>query len=347
MAVKAQVSSDELEQQAYFRREDLTDGLPIIVPTPERVDNFLEANGFAPHRHVEIGQIPPLELPVTIEDVAINTLMAGARPQDLGVVLGAIEAMLQPAFRLSGVQATTNPCTPLVIVNGPVVDELELGSGNHAFGPGRHPNGAIGRAIRFVQRNLGGATDEIDRSSFGQPAKYTCLIAEAEAKSPWEPYHVSRGYREDQSVVTVSGMENLMNVVLAAGRHVPISGPFFHQFGRLMHAIGTNIWGSAGSPVFILSPGQAVLLAGEGYDRKRLQEELFEVGKIPLEEYPYGNFPKCEWKAEDGKILPCQDADDIRIFVAGGGEALHSLYAQSFMAIKACSAEVWTPDRLD
>jgi hypothetical protein len=345
MALGAEISDDPLEQQAYFRQEDLTDGLPIVVPTRERVDRFLEANGFAPHRQREIGTIPPLELPVTIEDVAINTLMAGARPQDLGVVLAAIEAMRQPPFRLHAVQATTNPATPFLLVNGPVVDELGLGSGNHALGPGRHANGPIGRAVRLVLRNLGGATDEVDRSSFGQPGKYTCCIAEAEERSPWEPYHVSRGYSADQSVVTVSGMENLINVVLAAGRHTPISGPFFHQFGRLMHAVGTNLWGSSGSPVIILSPGQAARLAEEGYDRRRLQEELYEVAKVPLEEYPYGNFPKCEWKVENGKILPCQNADDIRIFVAGGGEALHSIYAQSFIAVTACSAEVWTPDR--
>lgn len=345
MAIPAYVSDDELEQQAFFRAEDLTDGLPIIVPTRERVDRFLEASGFEPHRQEVIGAIPPLQVDCTIEDVAINTLMAGARPIDLGIVLGAIEAMLNPLWSLPSIQSTTNPATPFVIVNGPIRVEADLGSGNHALGPGRHANGAIGRSVRLIMRNLGGATDEIDRSSIGQAAKYTCCMAEAEEKSPWEPYHVSRGYSAEQSVVTVAATENIINVVLTAGRHVPMSGPFFNQFGRLMHVIGTNIYYSNGSPVIIISPGQAARLDAEGYTRQRLQEELYEIAKIPVEEFPYGNFPKCEWKVEDGRILPCEGADDIRIFVAGGGEALHSLYANSFCGCKTCSAEVWTPDR--
>jgi hypothetical protein len=345
MTISASITVNELEQQVYFRSEDMTDGLPIIVPTRERVDWFLESSGFGPYRDEVIGSIAPLLVPSTVEDVAVNTLMAGARPEDLGIVLGAIEAMLDPLWALSSIQSTTNPATPFMIVNGPVTRELGLGSGNHALGPGRHANGAIGRAVRLVLRNLGGATDEIDRSSIGQPAKYTCCLAEAELESPWEPYHVSRGFRAEQNVVTVAATENIINVVLTAGRHVPMSGPFFDQFGRLMHVIGTNIYYSYGSPVIVISPGQARRLNEEGYTRERLQQELFEVAKIPLEEFPYGNFPKCEWKVEDGRILPCPDANDIRIFVAGGGEALHSLYANSFCSTMACSAEVWTPER--
>jgi hypothetical protein len=347
MAIAATIGVDEQEQQAFFRSEDLTDGLPIIVPTRARVDRFLEVNGFARHRDEVIGSIAPLLVPTTIEDVAINTLMAGARPEDLGIVLGAIEAMLDPLWSISSIQSTTNPAAPFLIVNGPITRELGLGSGNHALGPGRHANGAIGRAVRLVLRNLGGATDEIDRSSMGQPAKYTCCLAEAEELSPWEPYHVSRGYTAEQNVVTVAATENIINVVLTAGRHVPMSGPFFDQFGRLMHVVGTNIFHSYGSPVIIVSPGQAQRLHSEGYTRRRLQDELFEIAKVPLAEFPYGNFPKCEWKVEDGKILPCPDADDIRIFVAGGGEALHSLYANSFCSTMACSAEVWTPERFE
>lgn len=345
MAVATLVSADEREQQAFFRAEDLTDGLPIVVPTRAHVDDFLEANGFEPFRDEVVGSIPPLQVPTTLEDVAINTLMAGARPKDLGIVLAAIEAMLEPEWSLSSIQSTTNPAAPFVFVNGPITRELGLGSGNHALGPGRHSNGAIGRAVRLVLRNLGGATDEIDRSSLGQPAKYTCCLAEAELESPWEPYHVSRGYSADQGVVTVAATENIINVVLTAGRHVPMAGPFFDQFGRLMHVIGTNIYYSHGSPVIIISPGQAARLDAEGYTRRRLQDALFDVAKIPESEFPYGNFPKCQWQVQDGRILPCPDADDIRIFVAGGGEALHSIYANSFCSTTACSAKVWTPER--
>lgn len=345
MSIPVQLDNDELALQAYFRAEDMTDGLPIIVPTRDRLERFIAHSGFAMHRGFVIGGIPPLNAPVTIEDVAVVCLMAGARSQDLGVVLAAIEAMLDPAFTLPRVQATTNPCAPVLFINGPVVRELGIGSSNHALGPGRHPNGAIGRSIRLALRNLGGATDDVDHASLGQPAKYTCCLGEAEDRSPWEPYHVSRGFRPEQSVVTVAGIENIVNVVTTTGRHVEMAAPFIYQFGRLMQCIGTNIYDSNGSPVIVITPGQAKRLAEEGYDRQRLQKELYAAAQIPLEVMKYGNFPVCKWSVRDGKILPCQGADDIRIFVAGGDEALHSVYMNSFTAVIACSREVWTPKR--
>jgi hypothetical protein len=347
MSATVELEADELELQQYFRDRDMTDGLPIIVPTKERVDRFLEASGFDPYRDREIGLVAPLNEPVTIEDVAVNAIMAGARPIDLGIVLAAVEAMQDPLFQLNAVQTTTNPVAPFVFVNGPVVQEAELGSGSHALGPGRHNNGPIGRAVRFVLRNLGGANDDVDHASLGQPAKYTCCLAEAEAESPWEPYHVSKGYRPEQSVVTVAGTENVVNVVAITDRHKPMDGPFLHQFGRLMQAIGTNILFSRGSPVIIVTPGQARRLASEGYDRKRLQEALFEGSKVPLEDMPYGNYAaSAKWTVVDGKVLTCPDADDVRIIVAGGGEGLHSVLMQGVFDNIACSREVWSPERL-
>jgi hypothetical protein len=332
--------------QSYYRDRDLTDGLPIIVPTTERVDRFLEDSGFAPYRERVIGPIAPVNEPVTIEDVAVNAVMAGARPIDLGILLAAVEAMRNPEFRLGDVQTTTNPVAPFVFVNGPIVKAAGLGSGDHALGPGRHNNGAVGRAVRFVLRNLGGANDDVDHASLGQPAKYTCLLGEAEDASPWEPYHVSVGFSATQSVVSVAGTENIINVVPITDRHKPMAGPFLLQFGRLMQDVGTNIYFSKGSPVLIVTPGQAVRLFEEGYSRQRLQQELFDRAKIPLDRMPYGNYALGQWTVEDGFVLPCPSADDIRIVVSGGGEALHSVYMQGVFMNTCCSAELWTPDRV-
>lgn len=340
------LQDDELELQEYYREHDLTDGLPIVIPTEERVDRFLEASRFAPHREHDIGSIAPLNTPVTIEDVAINAVMAGARPIDLGIVVGAIEAMMDPAYVLDKVQTTTNPVAPSLFLNGPIVREGGIGTGNHALGPGRHPNGAIGRTVRLVLRNLGGANDDVDHASLGQPAKYTCCLGEAEPASPWEPYHVSRGYEREQSVVTVAATENIINVVAVTDRHKPMAEPFLLQFGRLMRDVGTNIYFSAGSPVVIVTPGQALRLQEEGYDRRRLQEALFERGRIPLDHMPFGNYALGQWTVVDDHVLPCPDPDDIRILVAGGGESLHSVYMQGVFLSTACSAPVCDPDRL-
>jgi hypothetical protein len=345
MAGSVFLNDDVTEMQAYFRAEDMTDGLPIIVPERRRVEAFLDASGFASHSDLEIGRVAPLNEPVTIADVAVNAVMAGARPQDLGVILGGIEAMQDPAFALDKVQFTTNPVAPALIVSGPAVDELGIGSSNHSLGPGRHPNGAIGRAIRFVLRNLGGANDEIDHATHGQPSKYTFCLGESTA-SPWGPCHVDRGFSAEQSTVTMAGVENIINIIPITDRHKEMAGPLLDQLGRIMQAVGSNLFFSYGSPVVVLSPGQVDRLIDEGYDRKRLQAAIFEAGKAPVGDYKFGNYCLGKWVVEDDKILPCRTPDDVIIVVSGGGESLHTLYLQSAFSTVACTREVWSPSRL-
>ena len=125
----------------------------------------------------------------------------------------AIEAMCEEPFNLYGVQATTHLCAPLVIVNGPVAQELGINSGHNAFGPGTHSNATIGRAIRLALVNIGGAIPTLgDMSTFGAPSKFSYLVAENEARSPWEPLHVERGFAAEASTVTVVGAECPHNI---------------------------------------------------------------------------------------------------------------------------------------
>ena len=105
----------------------------------------------------------------------------------------AVEALCDEAFNLYGIQATTHMCAPLVIVNGPMARELGMNSGHNAFGPGTHSNATIGRAIRLILLNIGGAIPGLgDMSTFGGPNKYSYCVAENEADNPWEPLHVER-----------------------------------------------------------------------------------------------------------------------------------------------------------
>jgi hypothetical protein len=340
-----ELDGDELALQAYFRDQDVTDGLPIIIPTRERVDDFLARSGFSAGRNNVVGAVPPLNEPISVEDVAVNTLMAGAQPEALGVLLAAVEAIQEPRFAVDKLQFTTNPVAPVLVINGPSIERLGIGTGNHALGPGRHANGAIGRALRFVLHNLGGGDDDIDHATHGQPAKYTFCFGEAESRSPWEPYHVSQGFSADQSVVTVVGIENIINIVPITDRNREMAGPLLHQLGRLMQAVGTNNFFSHGSPVIVLNPGHAARLQAEGYDRSRLQHAAFEAGQAPIEDYPYGNYPTANWTVRDGKVFPCERAEDIVVLVAGGDEPLHTLYLQPFYPNLSTSREVWTPQR--
>jgi hypothetical protein len=328
---------DEVALQAFFHQRDLTDGLPVIVPTPERVEAYIAASGWDPEE--EIGAVDPARGIATAGNIAVNALMAGCKPEHLGVVIAAIEAMLQPQFRMHGVQATTNPVAPLTIVNGPIRHRLDIDSGRNALAPGQHANGPIGRAIRFVMRNIGGAVGDVDRATLGFPGKYTFCLAEAEEQSPWEPHSVSLGFPAGTDVVSVVGVESFVNTI-PVFHH---SGPIIEQMARALRGGGTNLYWSQGTLLFVVNPGHATILTNEGYDRRRLQEELFERGKVPLADLPEGNIAQGEWKEENGKVLITSSPDEIWIVCAGGPEPLHTVYMTGFGVNNGAVQAVRTP----
>src|SRR5881628_190862 len=161
-------------------------------PTRERVESMLTATRRA--RDELLGEMPPNYGRVTVEKAAVNAVMAGCRPEYLRVVLAAAECACEPAFNLHGVSTSTHFSAPLIVVNGPVRTRIGLNSGFGVFGPGYRANATIGRALRLLMINIGGARPgETSMSTFGHPGRYTYCIAEHEEASPWPPYHASRG----------------------------------------------------------------------------------------------------------------------------------------------------------
>src|SRR5262249_59114767 len=145
-----------------------------------------------------LGAMPPLWRTATLEALAVNAVMAGCRPEYFPIIVSAVEAMLDPAFNLYGVQATTHPVAPLVIANGPHARAIGLHSGSGLFGPGFRANATIGRAVRLVLLNVGGAwPGRHDMATQGSPAKFSYAIAEREDASPWAPLHVGLGFGRD------------------------------------------------------------------------------------------------------------------------------------------------------
>ena len=151
-----------------------------------------------------LGYVPVRQRRITVEKVAINAVMAGCLPEYMPVVLAAVEAMCDEGYNLHGSSASTGGSATLLIVNGPIAKELGINSGANLFGPGCRANATIGRALRLILMNVCGAIPgTLDRSTMGHPGKYTYCIAENEADSPWEPYHVEKGFAADTSTVTV------------------------------------------------------------------------------------------------------------------------------------------------
>ncbi len=183
-----------------------TDGLPVVPPTEARVQAMLDAAGLAPDK--EIAFITNRQVGVTAEKVAINAVMAGCKPEYMPVVVAAVEGIADPRWGYHGPATSTGGAGVLMIVNGPIGRRLDFNSGDNLFGPGWRANATVGRALRLVMRNvIGTLPGLLDRGTLGHPGKYTYVIAENEAESPWTPLHVERGFSNEDSAVTVMAAE--------------------------------------------------------------------------------------------------------------------------------------------
>ena len=195
----------------HFYAEGWTDGLPIIPPTADLVEEMLRYTDR--DRHDVVADIVPRGGQATIEKIAINAVMTGCRPAYLPVVITAIEAMVEPPYNLYGRQTTTHPGAHLLIINGPVRQELEVNCLQNCFGQGWRANATIGRAVRLVCINIGGGVPAVtDMATHGHPGKYSYCIGEDEEGSPWSPLHVERGFERNVSTVTALCAEAPHNV---------------------------------------------------------------------------------------------------------------------------------------
>jgi len=328
-------AEDDFEQinKLYLER-GWGDGLPIIPPTARRVEQML---AYCDRPWDEpVAKIAPRYGEATPLRLAANAVMAGCRPEYFPLVVLAIEAMCEEPFNLYGVQTTTHPCAPLMIVNGPVARELGINSGHNAFGPGTHSNATIGRAIRLALVNIGGATPGLgDMSTFGSPAKYTYCVAENEAASPWQPLHVERGFPAEASTVTVVGAECPHNVndhesLNAQGILTTIAGT--------MAVTGSNDPCFEAQPVVVFGPEHARTVAADGYTKADAKRFLQEHAQLPLGKFSKENIDRrfrVRFKEKyataglDALVPVVQRAEDIIIVVIGGA-GKHSAFIPTY-----------------
>ena len=192
-----------------------TDGLPVVPPSEDLVRRFVESTGRAGDEL--IAELPPLGGRATVERIAVNAVMAGCRPEHMPVIITALEAMMDERFNLRGVMCSTGIHTPLLIVNGPIVKELDINGGYNCFGSGWRANATIGRAVKLILLNLGGAIPgETNKATFGHPGAYTYCVAEDEDANPWEPMHVELGFAPTDSTVSVFPAEAPHNIMYHA-----------------------------------------------------------------------------------------------------------------------------------
>ncbi|MBI2866810.1 MAG: hypothetical protein HYX97_00575 [Chloroflexi bacterium] len=309
-----------------------TDGLPIVPPTEARVRAMLQYADRDPNE--VFSYMAPSLWETTIERIAVNCVMAGCKPEYFPVVLAALQAMEHKQFNLMGIQATTHPCGAMVFLSGPIAKELNVNAGSGCLGPGWRANATIGRALRLVMLNCGGATPgPVDKATHGQPGKFSYCFAENEDESPWEPFRVEHGYPKDVTTVTVGAMENPHNI----NDHVSN-----HAEGVLITAcdsiatMGSNQTYTLNSDFFVcFGPEHATIIAKDGFSKEDVRRYIYENARLPMYKRQKGGMwsmlPMPKWfsTVDDHALVPVvTDMKDIHIIMAGGA-GKHSCWMSS------------------
>lgn len=307
------------EHEDMFER-GFTDGLPVVPPTPERVDAMLA--GCDPD--VSLGTVPPSHGEATLRRVAACAVLAGCRPEYLPVVIAAVEAALEPSFNAHGIGVTTQPAGIVAIVNGPERERLGLNAGMGALGPGSRPNLTIGRALRLVLTLTGGAqAGRLDRSTLGSPLKLGLCLAEAEERSPWEPLHVERGMAAGQSAVTVLAADAPLSVSDHRSR-TP------EQLADVLAQAAAATWSPYWWPMddetlIVVCPEHADTFAAHGWSKQRVREAIFEAACRPAAALRRGETTELVRDAPDDQpVHKWSDPGRILLMVAGGDAGRYS-----------------------
>jgi hypothetical protein len=327
-------AKDEADAIDLAFEKGWSDGLPVVPPTESRVRAMLDAAGLAPDQQVAF--IAHRAVPVTAEKVAINAVMAGCRPEYMPVVVAAVGGIGDPRWSYHGPGTSTAGAGVLTIVNGPIGRELGFNSGDNLFGPGWRANLTVGRAVRLVMRNVcGSRPGTLDRGTLGHPGRLSYVIAENEAESPWTPLHVERGFRPEQSTVTVVAAE----------------GPrqFYTQLSSTAEGVLTTladdmrISGTAiGQPhyVLVLAGEHMRTIAESGWGKKEIRQFVWERTHNSHAHLKRTQRMSGEVQpGDEDRMRPLvASPDDILVVAAGGRAGAFSAYIPGWSSAKSSAA---------
>jgi hypothetical protein len=279
-----EVADDPRALYALSMAEGWGDGVPLLPPTPESVQELLAETPHAPD-HV-LGLLPPRQNRATVELAAINAAMAGCEPKAFPLVLAALEAILDPVFNAITLLASTSSTCPMLIVNGPSREALRIDfQAGCLGGAGGRGSMTIGRAVSLCLRNIGGQrVGDTSRSVFGQPSRFGLCFGEWEERSPWPSLAARRGFKKDQDVVSVHAGKGTLG----------ITDNIHHEARDLAYIIAketacpmANLFMKSrydtSQTMLLLNPVWAERLAKEFPKIESLQEYLLENAWQPIE----------------------------------------------------------------
>lgn len=334
------------------------DGLPLVPPTKELVDWILTSTDFDPN--TVVAKVLPKGGIATVETLAINLAMAGGRPEYLPVLIAAIEAIVEPVGRHRWWNTTTGDTYPVVIVNGPIARQIRLNSGFGCLGPDpvHKAGGNIGRAIRLILMNVGGAIPGRGTMAlYGGAARYTNVVfAEDEEGLPpdWEPLNVERGYPRGTNTVTVhcAGMAGTLHAAETGTREDALETlENWATFLRLpIYSYWSNTFNPNGAPAILLIPrGAAQGLANLGWSKGKIRDFLWEKSKVPESKLVRrwvgfhvrkGTVPK---EYEQYPMPISMSPENIMIVVSGGEQSGHAYLMQVSLSGNVVSKDINLP----
>ncbi len=329
------VPDDLLAAIDYCYEQGWTDGLPVVPPSVERVEQMLQYEG-RPSETV-VAAHPATGFECTVHAAAVNAVMAGSKPEYFPVVIAALEAMNEPGFNFHGSTASTGGSAPLMVVSGPLADDLAMNSDVNLFGPGNRANATMGRAVRLILLNVFRMIPGVsDKSTQGNPGKYSFCIAERSRGNPWPLLVEDLDYPDGVSSVTVFAGGGFCNVENHGGNTPE------QVLGSVADAMANYGCITLGQSAVVLAPEHVRVIAGAGWSKTQVKEFLFSqayrtvdgmksVGKYRQSEYDKqhadgGTSPLIK----DGQLHRGLTPDDILIVMGGGDAGGHSSFIPSW-----------------
>ena len=283
----------------HFTDRQWSDGLAIVPPTVERIQEFLKYTDYAPNE--EIAVLPSSNLRATPWNIAANGVMAGCRPEHMPILIAAVKAMGDPAFRLSMTGGSTHSFVYFYLVSGPLARQLQIDHGQGLIA--NSTNQVIGRAIGLIERNIAGyRIKETQMGSFGKTQSWV-LAEDEEAldKMGWKPYHVEKGFsRGVSTVLTASSTIWGQNLIPATSDPKMVMQLIAYGVTRgEMFASGMI----DSRRYLLLTPGVAEMLAVGGYTKKSLIDDVTKNARRITYEWTfskvYGSYGRVLGSFED------------------------------------------------
>jgi len=343
---------DLLDACAVMNREFLTygwgDGFPLVPPTPRSVDAMLKGTRRPANEVIAVLE-PGFGL-ATVEKIAVNAVMAGCSPEQMPVLIAAVKCLAKPEINLRNKAMSTGPHAPMMLINGPLAKTLKINSGTCVLGPGAPSavNTALGRALRLIMMNLGHTYPGVsDMDTIGSPTKYSLCMAENEGRSPWEPYHVGRGFSADDSTVTVQFVYGICELYDFSNNTPERLVQVYATATKNVAQLSTGNWvlGRRSDPRYgtqemehnfmLICPEHAQVFSKAGWSRKDLQVAMYKAARMPFGTLMLNKegkaldaaHPELKWLYDNPEVLvPVVEVSDCFEIAVVGGNAGRGAY---------------------